>query len=198
MALILRVIREETASLKPYLLLARLAVAPLPPHVGPRIRAAALRRVGFQIGRGTSFASMPAIEGRGDLRRRLRMGTGCWVNVGLQLDLAERIEIGNSVVIGHDVLLLTTSHQYDDPGYRAGMLIRAPVTIGSGAWLGARCVVLPGVTIGEGAVVAAGAVVTRDVPPHTLVGGVPARVLRELPATRERQEQYRDVVQAVG
>jgi len=53
--------------------------------------------------------------------------------------------------------------------------------VGDGAWIATRAVVLPGVTIGEGAVVAAGAVVTRSVAPHTMVGGVPARVLRDLP-----------------
>ena len=55
-----------------------------------------------------------------------------------------------------------------------------PVRIGDGAWLASRAVVLPGVTVGEGAIVAAGAVVTRSVEPHTLVGGVPARLIRHL------------------
>ena len=54
------------------------------------------------------------------------------------------------------------------------------MSIGKGVWLGARCTILPGVTVGDGAVVAAGAVVVRDVAPHTVVGGVPARFLREL------------------
>jgi maltose O-acetyltransferase len=57
-----------------------------------------------------------------------------------------------------------------------------PVTIGNGAWLGARCTILPGVNVGEGAIVAAGAVVTHDVPANTMVAGVPARAIRDLSA----------------
>ncbi len=171
---------RRPAGLRPGLLLARIAVAPLPPYVGSRLRAAALRLAGFQIGHGTIFAGMPAIAGDGELRRRLRVGSHCWVNVGLRLDLSERIEIGDHVTIGHEVLLLTAGHRFGGSDHRAGTLSMAPVRIGRGAWLGARCTVLPGVTVGEGAVIAAGAVVTRDVPPNTLVGGVPARVLREL------------------
>jgi maltose O-acetyltransferase len=63
---------------------------------------------------------------------------------------------------------------------RAGDLKAEPVTIGDGAWIGARATILPGVTIGGGAVVAAGSVVTRDLPANVLAGGVPARVIREL------------------
>jgi acetyltransferase-like isoleucine patch superfamily enzyme len=58
--------------------------------------------------------------------------------------------------------------------------VRAPITIEDGVWIASRVTLLPGVTVGTGAVVAAGAVVRRDVPPHTLVGGVPSRVLRDL------------------
>ncbi len=180
MAKILRVVREETYGLQPRLLLVQLAVALVPEYVGLRIRSYALRLAGFQIGRGTLFLGMPTIVGRGDLRRLLRIGNYCSINVGLRLDLGERIEIGDHVSFGHEVMLLTTSHHFGGAGRRAGSVAMAPVCIGSGAWLGARCTVLPGVTVGEGAVIAAGAVVTSAVPPNTVVGGVPARVLREL------------------
>ncbi|NTU65300.1 MAG: hypothetical protein HGB05_18340 [Chloroflexi bacterium] len=63
---------------------------------------------------------------------------------------------------------------------RAGATFSAPVTIQDGTWLGARCIVLPGVTVGRGSVVGAGSVVTKDVPPNTLVGGVPAKVIRSI------------------
>jgi maltose O-acetyltransferase len=180
MTRMLELMREETYGLKLPLLLARLAVAPLPPYVGLRVRAAVLRMAGFRVGRGTLFVSMPAMAGSGDLRRRLVIGSQCFINVGVRFDLGERIEIADHVGLGHEVLLLTSSHRLGDSGHRVGPLTAAPIKIGRGVWVGARCTVLPGVTIGEGAVVGVGAVVTRDVPPNTIVAGVPAKVIREL------------------
>jgi acetyltransferase-like isoleucine patch superfamily enzyme len=84
------------------------------------------------------------------------------------------ITIGRDCAIGWDVLLLDThAHLIGDepPG--------GPITIGDHVWIGARAIVLRGVTIGDGAIVGAGSTVTRDVPPATVVAGVPARVLRE-------------------
>jgi acetyltransferase-like isoleucine patch superfamily enzyme len=78
-------------------------------------------------------------------------------------------------------MILTSSHELGPTMQRAGPLFRRPVRIGQGAWVGARSVVLPGVSIGDGAVVAAGSMVTKDVPPNVLVGGVPASVRRSLP-----------------
>jgi maltose O-acetyltransferase len=77
-------------------------------------------------------------------------------------------------------MLLTSSHHIGNQIHRAGPLTTAPVIIENGTWIGARSVVLPGVTVGAGSVVASGAIVTRNVPPNTLVGGVPARVLRTI------------------
>jgi maltose O-acetyltransferase len=79
---------------------------------------------------------------------------------------------------------VTADHDLQDPGF-AGRL--GPITIGDRAWLASRSTVVRGVTIGEGAVVAAGAVVTQDVPPWTVVGGVPARKIGE----RSREQHYR-------
>ena len=76
-----------------------------------------------------------------------------------------------------------------DPECRAGAHLARPIRIESGAWIGARSTILPGVTVGHGAVVAAGAVVTRDVEPNTLVAGVPARVLRSLEPSSERARE---------
>jgi maltose O-acetyltransferase len=103
------------------------------------------------------------------------------MNTGLRMDVGATITIQDHVVIGHEVMFVTSTHAYGGPDHRAGTLTVAPIVVEEGAWLGARCTILPGVTVGRGAVVAAGAVVNRDVPPNTLVGGVPARVLRELP-----------------
>ena len=91
--------------------------------------------------------------------------------------------IGDHVYFGHDVAVLTAIHKLGDR-WRPSWALHSPNRSRSeaGSWIGARAVILGGVTIGEGAVVAAGAVVTRSVPPNTLVGGVPAVVIRELEA----------------
>lgn len=88
------------------------------------------------------------------------------------------IFIGDGSLIGHNVVLATLNHAMD-PEDRATM-IPAPIHIGKRVWIGANATVLPGVTIGDGAIVAAGAVVTKDVPENTVVGGVPARVMRKI------------------
>ncbi len=177
-----QLIREEFYGFQPRLMLVRLLVAPLPEHTCSRLRTRILRWAGFKIGFGTTFAGMPAMNGSGDLRSRLYFGQHGWINTGLRLDVGAAITICDHVVIGPEVMLVTSSHDYGLPEHRAGPLTVAPIVVESGAWLGARCTVLPGVTIGRGAVVGAGAIVNRNVPPNTLVGGVPARVMRELSA----------------
>jgi acetyltransferase-like isoleucine patch superfamily enzyme len=104
------------------------------------------------------------------------------LNTPLHLNASAPITIGNRVGIGHHVVIITDSHRLGDASQRLGERLGRPVSIEDGVWIAARVTVLPGVTIGRGSVVAAGAVVTRDVPPNCLVAGVPARVLRELPA----------------
>jgi maltose O-acetyltransferase len=183
-----QLIREEFYGFQPRLLLVRLLVAPLPEHTCSRLRTRILRWAGFRIGHGTTFAGMPAIAGSGDLRRRVSFGRHCWMNTGLRMDAGATITIQDHVVIGHEVMFVTSTHAYGGPDHRAGPLKVAPIVVEAGAWLGARCAILPGVTIGRGAVVAAGAVVNRNVPPNTLVGGVPARVLRELPGSESEGE----------
>ena len=103
---------------------------------------------------------------------------GVFINAGCRFQDQGGIYIGEGALIGHNCVIATLNHDMD-PAKRANLL-PAPVRIGAGAWLGSNVTVLPGVTIGEGAVVAAGAVVTKDVPACTVVGGVPARVIRKL------------------
>jgi len=175
-----RVAREELAALQPRVLLAHLLAAALPNYVGNRVRTSILRAVGLQIGRGTVFCGPPRLYGRGEIHRRLTIGSRVMVNIQCTFDLNARITVCDNASIGHEVMLITGSHDFGGPQHRAGPLTSAPVTIGRGAWIGARCVILPGVTVGPGSVIAAGAVVAEDVPPNTLVGGVPARPIRDL------------------
>jgi maltose O-acetyltransferase len=85
--------------------------------------------------------------------------------------------------MGYDVMLLTVDHELGESGQRCGRRVYRAICIEDGAWIGSRAVILPGVRIGKGSVVAAGAVVTRNVPPHALVAGVPARLVRDLENT---------------
>lgn len=123
--------------------------------------------------------------------RHVTIGAGTFVNTGCVFLDAAPITIGARVLIAPRVQLLTVDHPVD-PAERwigrgpdqTGAPYRtraAPIVIEDDVWLGAGCIVLPGVRIGSGATVAAGAVVTRDVPPRTLVAGVPATVRRSLP-----------------
>lgn len=95
------------------------------------------------------------------------------------LDARNGIFIGNDVSLSSSVSIWTEQHDYNDPWYRCNPVKSGSVHIGNRAWIGPNTTILPRVSIGEGAVIAAGAVVTKDVPPYTLVAGVPAKVIGE-------------------
>ncbi len=172
------VIREEISEFHPRMILVRSITGIIPSYAGIRLRRHILKLAGIDIGRGTIVMGTPHMHGLGDIRRRLHIGCDVVINVNCFFDLNASITIGDHAALGHEVMLMTSSHHIGGREHRAGQLSIAPVTIEDGAWIGARSTVLPGVTIGAGSVVAAGAMVTKDVPPHTLVGGVPARVIR--------------------
>jgi maltose O-acetyltransferase len=110
------------------------------------------------------------------------IGRRCYINARCFFEgVTEPITIGDDCALGMGVMILTSTHEVGDPSHRAGPMRRRPVTIENGCWLGARAMVLPGVTIGEGCVIGAGAVVTRDCAPHGLYGGVPAKRIKDLP-----------------
>ena len=154
----------------------------LPPYVGIRVRARLLRFAGAAIGERTVVSGRLSLAGSPTSARHLTIGDDCFINDGVRFDAAAPITIGDRVAIGHDVLVLTASHDVGKHGRRAGVLTAEPVRIEDGAWLGARSIILPGVTIGRGSVVAAGAVVTASVPHNTMVAGVPARRVKTLAA----------------
>jgi maltose O-acetyltransferase len=178
----LRAIDGETSGIRPRLHTISFVSRLVPVHVGNRLRASLLRTVGFSIGEGTLVRGTPNIGGSFDraLAGNLAIGRDCVIDADCTFDLGARIRIGDRVTIGHQVMLLTASHELGPREHRAGPVTTAPVTVENGAWLGPRCIVLPGVTIGEGAIVAAGSVVSKDVEPHTRVGGSPARKLEAL------------------
>ena len=110
----------------------------------------------------------------------LSLGKGCIVGDQAILDARRGgIEIGESVNISSNVSFYTDSHDYNDPYFRASSEKVGGIKIGNRAWIGPNSVILHGINIGEGAVVAAGAVVTKHVPPYTVVGGIPARKIAD-------------------
>jgi acetyltransferase-like isoleucine patch superfamily enzyme len=109
----------------------------------------------------------------------IRLGRDVFINHSCTLSDIGGITIGDEVFVGPGVNLMTTGHPVD-PAVRRRQIVAAPIVIERGVWICTGATVLHGVTVGEDSVVAAGAVVTRDVPAGVLVGGVPARVLRSV------------------
>ena len=106
---------------------------------------------------------------------------GKFSGIGINAQLQTPLEIGDYVLMGPDVVVFTMNHEtssLDRPIGTQGMTARRKVTIGNDVWIGQRSMIMPGVTIGDGSIIAAGSVVTKDVPPYSVVGGVPARVLK--------------------
>jgi acetyltransferase-like isoleucine patch superfamily enzyme len=110
--------------------------------------------------------------------KNLILGKDVFINSGCRFQDTGGITIGDGSLIGHGSTLTTLDHGID-PARRPDM-IPSPVTIGRKAWLGAGVTIVPGVTIGDGAIVGAGSVVTKDVPANTIVGGVPAKLIRSI------------------
>jgi len=143
-------------------------------HEPAELRALFSRLIGKPV--DESFAFFPPFYT--DCGKNITIGKNVFLNMGCKFQDQGGIFIGDGSLIGHNVVLATLNHAMD-PEDRATM-IPAPIHIGKRVWIGANATVLPGVTIGDGAIVAAGAVVTKDVPENTVVGGVPARVMRKI------------------
>lgn len=126
----------------------------------------------FDVARGVSIGAGLYV----DCRRHLKIGENTSINPFCHLDNRGGIEIGSNVSMSPGVYLITADHDVQSP-MLAGR--QAPISIGDFVFIGAQAMILPGVSIGEGAVVAARAVVVRDVKPFTIVAGVPAKMVGE-------------------
>ncbi len=168
------------AGVAPLLPLALAVNGMLPPYTAVRARVRLLRAGGLRIGRGSGIGGRLWVAGGPRPAGRIEIGSDCFVNDGCRFDVSAPVVLGDHVFLGHDVAVITASHALGDSTRRAGDVVAGPITIEAGSWIGARATLLGGVTIGRSAVVAAGSVVTRSVPPGVMVGGVPARVIREL------------------
>lgn len=143
------------------------------------VRLRYLRALGLTAGRHTYLFGGSEIIAP----ENISIAGNCHIGRLCQLDGRGGITLGRNVVIASHALLITADHDPDDPQFRGRL---GPIRIDDRAWLGSRVTVLPNVHIGEGAVVAAGAVVTHDVAPWTVVAGVPARPIRQ----RRRDQEY--------
>lgn len=143
-------------------------------HTPEELRTLFSRLIGRPV--DESFGMFPPFYT--DCGKNIHIGKNVFFNMGCKFQDQGGIFIGDGALIGHNVVLATLNHA-QSPSDRASM-IPAPIHIGKNVWIGANATVLPGVTIGDGAIVAAGAVVAKDVPENTIVGGVPARIIRTI------------------
>lgn len=143
-------------------------------HTPDEVRELFESIIGEPVGAG--FALFPPFTT--DYGRNIHVGDRVFINSGCRFQDQGGIYIGDDALIGHNVVLATLNH--DIAPARRQALIPAPIHIGNRVWIGSNATVLPGVTIGDNSIVAAGATVTKDVPANCIVGGVPAKVIRYL------------------
>ena len=135
------------------------------------MRSWLLRLFGARIGHGAVFK--PGV--RVKYPWRLSLGENSWIGEDCWLDNLDQISIGSNVCISQGVYLCTGNHDWSDAAF--GLVVK-PITLRDGAWVGAKCIVGPGVELGECAVAAAGSVVTKSIPGYEIHAGNPARFVR--------------------
>lgn len=153
-------------------------------HTPEELREIMGRLIGKKVDR--SFRMFPPFYT--DFGKNITIGKDVFINSGCHFQDQGGIEIGDGALIGHNVVLATINHDLNPKENRKNHY--APIRIGAHVWIGSNATILPGVTIGDWAVVGAGAVVARDVPAMTVVGGVPAKVLKVI----REEERYETAV----
>lgn len=150
----------------------------VPSHI---FRKALHRTAGVKMGKGSTIhMGVKFYE-----TKNIEIGEDSIIGERAVLDGRARLVIGSHVALASEVMIYNSQHDIHDPFFKA---ITKPVHIEDYVFIGPRAIILPGVTIGRGAIVAAGAVVTKDVPPFAVVGGVPARVISE---RKHKEPKYR-------
>lgn len=143
-------------------------------HTPDELRGLLSQLTGMEI--DSSVKLFPPIYS--DYGKNLHIGKNVFINMGCKFQDQGGIFIGNGSLIGHNCVMATINHD-PDPAQRGSMTFR-PIHIGKDVWIGANVTITPGVTIGDGAIIAAGAVVTKDVEARTVVGGVPAIIIKHI------------------
>jgi len=140
----------------------------------------AFREGRLEVGEHTLFEPGVWITAPGSAR--IRIGSGSFLNINVMVAAVELVEIGDHCMLANGCFVTDGNHRFDDPTQPVtyqGFTTKGPTRIGDNVWCGAHVVVTSGVTIGERAVIGANSVVTTDVAPYSIVGGVPARVLKQ-------------------
>jgi maltose O-acetyltransferase len=137
------------------------------------VRRSLLRLAGVRIG-----AQVTGLKQCGFETKQVSIGDGSFVNAGCWFEGAGRIDIGRNAFLGPQVMILTSVHEIEEDGQVTRVPTPGQVRIGDRCWLGARALIMPGVTIGEGTIIGAAAVVTKDCEPGAVYVGVPARRVR--------------------
>lgn len=140
---------------------------------------AKLLRRAWAKGIAASVGSNVNIEPHASFTPDLRVGDNS--GIGLRCELNGPVSIGNDVLMGPETIVYTQNHKSSDPNLPIRLQGYEPaeeVAIEDDVWIGRRVMIMPGVRIGKGSVIAAGAVVTKDVPPYSVVGGIPAKILK--------------------
>ena len=137
-----------------------------------RLRYWGLKILGMNISKNVRFYQGFHIR----CPQNISIGEGSSIGPKVLLDGRKGLAIGKSVTIAYEAIVWTLNHDYNDIHFCGR---GSPVTIQDYAWICSRSIILPGITIGEGAVVASGAIVTKDVPPYAVVAGVPAKVIAQ-------------------
>lgn len=143
-------------------------------HAPEEIRTLIEKLTGRKIGKG--FGMFPPFYT--DCGKNTIIGDNVFINSSCQFQDQGGIVIGDGALIGPKTVIATLNH-HQNPDKR-GNLIPKPVKIGKNVWIGANVTILPGVTIGDGAIIAAGAVVNKNVEANTVVGGVPAKLIKRI------------------
>jgi len=144
-----------------------------------------VRSVLYRIS-GMDIKSNSIMPGNFFMWKSISIGSKTFVNRRCFFDITTTI--GDNCAIGYEVMFCSSTHEIGSSKRRAGKSIGDPIKVENGCWIGARSIILPGVTIGEGSIIAAGSVVTKDCEPNSLYAGVPARKVRDLPL--EKDDSY--------
>lgn len=149
-------------------------------HTQEELRRLFSELIGKRVGEG--FGLFPPFYT--DCGRNITVGKRVFINEGCCFQDQGGIEIGDDCLIGQQVVIATLNHDLN-PAHHKDMFPK-PVKIGKNVWVGAHATILPGVTVGDNAVIAAGAVVTKDVAPNTVVAGVPAHKVKDIPKENDK------------